>query len=140
MGDARFLKLLGDVDRAMADAATALEQKRGVRGVSRTTQIWSSPSQDSDQAIFAVYLETVNEFGYELCWTFEVTEASGRYVVDRILYGRGRSERYRGGQETLFEIPEIEFGTQHDLCAKALELVREFQESFDKSLEFVPND
>lgn len=140
MGDVRLLKLLGDLDRAMSVAATALEKKSGVRGISRTTQIWSSPDGGTDQAMFAIYLETVNEFGYQLCWAFDVTEADGRYVVDRILYGSGRSERYRGGQIALFELPEMEFPTQQDLCAQALDLVREFQESFDKSLEAVPND
>lgn len=138
MSDAGLLKLLGDLDRAMAVAATVLERKQGLKGVSRTTEIWSSPT--SDQGMFAVYLETVNEFGYELCWTFEITETDGRYVVERILYGRGRSEKYRGGQEMLFEMPSIEFHSQHSLCNRALGLAREFQDTFDESLGFVPND
>jgi hypothetical protein len=140
MPEPHIFRALGEMERIMGEFRQDLFPLFGWQNVRLTTSAWTSPGQAMDQSQFCISIDTKNEVGYELQWTIDIMVSGGRYTISRSLYGSGRADTYRNGQQMLFEMADVEVGSLTELCACAPQLTREFRAALTQSLKHVPND
>jgi hypothetical protein len=140
MSEPPIFLTLGEMERIMGEFREDLWPLFGWQNVRLATTAWTSPGRAMDQSQFTIYVHAKNEVGYELHWAIDIMVSGGRYTVSRSLYGSGKADVYRYGQQLLFEMPDVEVDSLPELCKCAPELTREFRAALTESLKHVPND